>query len=30
MEGFESVEQAQKACNAHFRELMLTAFLQPI
>lgn len=26
---FESIEEVQKACNAHFRELMLKAFLQP-
>lgn len=26
---FESIEEAQKACEAHFRELMLKAFLQP-
>lgn len=27
---FDSLEQAQKACNAHFRELMLKVFLQAV
>jgi hypothetical protein len=27
---FDSREEAVKACEAHYRELMLTAFLQPV
>lgn len=27
---FESIEEAQQVCEAHFRELMLKAFLQPV